>query len=543
MDSNKRDDAEGGRKANERRARESLRETMIQGGMELLDLHGLTLTYQSITYAKVFDYLQREYSVRVTRGSVHERIWASQDEFRREVLFESVRFFPPSNVSLALVRRAASASSTDRFAKELSSDTYPRQVNSPVFGQFQEAKALASRLGDSEATSAIQALFRQRSEGSIATSRARFPSFLAALGLQTRTSLGLSNDEASDLFNVIVGGLVEGTRLNVLAGSFDLSEPIDYLAEPADSTDPWCALSVGVRSFVELLFEPAENPADVEVEVPEEMVVGKTVPDDLLHPTSRRSRECLQRLVLTAGVELFLQDGLKLVPELLGYASVFAHLKTTRGEAINRASVHRRIWESNDDYRTDVLSTVLTSDARETRLHSEMMRDVAPVVTSGGVTDMVRSRNAMLRELGVSLSSNSSDTPSRRRLLQVKAALSESQESATTSRLRAAVKQSDIDRLHRNEVEVQDSLIQQGFRVRPSTGLSEQQGLELFSMLSMTAVAGLTLNRLAGVAVTTQPVALRVDGEDEDEGPTGWTPPAVAMLAFFEQLYEPVDAA
>jgi hypothetical protein len=538
MDSKNRDDAKGGRRANERRARESLRDTMIQGGMELLDLHGLTLTYRSISYAKVFGYLEREYSIRVTRGSVHERIWASQDEFRRDVLIESVRFFPPSNLILALGKAAAGAGSIDQFARDFSAETYPELLNSATFGQFQEAKALSSRLDDPKATAVLHELFNQRAETSLTASRSRFPSFLAALGLQTKASFGLSTDDVGEIFNVMMGGLAEGARLNGMAGSFDLSVPIDYLSEPADSADPWCALSIGIRSIVEFLFEPTDNPSDPDVEVPMEPVVGKAVSDALLLPTPRRSRERLRKLVLTAGVELFLQDGLELMPELLNYTSVLTHLETTRGEVITRSAVHRRIWDSNDDYRVDVLSALLTTEARETRLFAEMLRDVAQERRIDDTTDICRSKNILIRELAASVSASSLDNPSRRRLIQVKA-LVESQTPATASRLRAAIKQSDLDRFRRNQVEIQGSIISLGFRVRSVTGLSEEQGLEVLMALCMSTAAGLSLNRLAGVTAVARPMAMRLDGDE----PVDWTPPGVAMLAFFDQLYEPVDVA
>ncbi len=58
---------------------------MIEAGLKILEHRGLGLEADSISYAKVFKYLLSEYTVRVSRGSVHERIWTGHEEFRREV--------------------------------------------------------------------------------------------------------------------------------------------------------------------------------------------------------------------------------------------------------------------------------------------------------------------------------------------------------------------------------------------------------------------------------------------------------------------------
>lgn len=74
----------------------------------------------------------------------------------------------------------------------------------------------------------------------------------------------------------------------------------------------------------------------------------------------RLSRERLRTLVLDTGVELLLDEGLGTSRAPIGYADAFRWLERNRALTVSRAQVHRRIWDSIDHYRVDVL-TELTS--------------------------------------------------------------------------------------------------------------------------------------------------------------------------------------
>jgi hypothetical protein len=69
-----------------RRPRAELKEMMIQGGVEVLQELGVETQLSSVSYAKVFEHIERTQGVRITYGSVHERIWNSLQEYQLSVI-------------------------------------------------------------------------------------------------------------------------------------------------------------------------------------------------------------------------------------------------------------------------------------------------------------------------------------------------------------------------------------------------------------------------------------------------------------------------
>lgn len=59
---------------------------MLQGGVEVLAEHGIEMQISSVSYARVFEHLERTKGVRITYGSVHERIWDSLQEYQLAVI-------------------------------------------------------------------------------------------------------------------------------------------------------------------------------------------------------------------------------------------------------------------------------------------------------------------------------------------------------------------------------------------------------------------------------------------------------------------------
>ncbi len=59
---------------------------MIQGGVEVLHELGVETQLSSVSYAKVFAHVEKTQGVRVTYGSVHERIWDSLQEYQLAVI-------------------------------------------------------------------------------------------------------------------------------------------------------------------------------------------------------------------------------------------------------------------------------------------------------------------------------------------------------------------------------------------------------------------------------------------------------------------------
>ena len=69
-----------------RRTRDETRRLVLEAAVDLVRRDGLGAEPTTITYQKVFDHLEETKGVRITRASVHERIWENQREFQFDVI-------------------------------------------------------------------------------------------------------------------------------------------------------------------------------------------------------------------------------------------------------------------------------------------------------------------------------------------------------------------------------------------------------------------------------------------------------------------------
>ena len=76
--------------ATTRRSRDETRTLMLDAGVEVLLRDGISLGASTVRYADAFKLLQEEHGIKVTRGSVHQRIWASQEAWQFDVIAESI---------------------------------------------------------------------------------------------------------------------------------------------------------------------------------------------------------------------------------------------------------------------------------------------------------------------------------------------------------------------------------------------------------------------------------------------------------------------
>ncbi len=519
---------------------DSLKELVLQAGLELLDREGLHLTFDSISYARVFQFLAEEYGISVTRGSVHERIWASQDEFRREVLVESVNYFPIGGISTALFDRSINTESPEAFVQDLAARVFPEVANAPMSVRFQSVKALASWFEDPHATDTLHELLDQRAERILSKAKEEFPSTVRALGLEVRPELGITSDQATELCWLAIAALTEGSQLNLRAGTLDTTAPVPYRPGSTDGGGSWLVLSVGLIAILDFLYQPAPGPLP-EPEPPKsvEPAPALRVDGDLLSdrsPSARRSRAQLRRLVLTAAVELLYRDGPNLKPDLLSYASVFRYLRDTRGYTVHRSSVHGRIWANNDEYRTEVLIRSLTDGASPIQKVTDAVMAAEPGLKPDGSVDPIRCADDVWRQAGASLSGLIAKRTVYRRLLQIKAALIDQPPSERSTALRTAVAHVEQQRMEGNKQQLRSVVLDLGFRARPETGLGEAETLQLLQMLTMTTGTGFLFNEVAGIGPMSRPVPMtRPDGSGLVED---WNPLGLAARAYFHALYE-----
>lgn len=76
----------------------------------------------------------------------------------------------------------------------------------------------------------------------------------------------------------------------------------------------------------------------------------------------RQSREDLRALLLAAGRSILLEEGLGAGAEPLTFKRAFSRLEAERGLRLTHASVIRRVWENQADYRADVLASIALDD-------------------------------------------------------------------------------------------------------------------------------------------------------------------------------------
>jgi hypothetical protein len=76
---------------------------------------------------------------------------------------------------------------------------------------------------------------------------------------------------------------------------------------------------------------------------------------------SRRSREELRALLVTAGRSLLEEEGLAVGAGDLTFKRVFGHVEATTGVRLTNASVIRRVWENQEDFQADVLVAIAST--------------------------------------------------------------------------------------------------------------------------------------------------------------------------------------
>ena len=82
-------------------------------------------------------------------------------------------------------------------------------------------------------------------------------------------------------------------------------------------------------------------------------------------PRTRRSRAELHKIVLDAGRDLLLSEGLGTGAEHLSFKRVLSHVADTRGIRITNASIIGRIWENQEEFQTDVIRSIVDQQVEE----------------------------------------------------------------------------------------------------------------------------------------------------------------------------------
>jgi hypothetical protein len=79
-------------------------------------------------------------------------------------------------------------------------------------------------------------------------------------------------------------------------------------------------------------------------------------------PTPRRTRAELRRLLVSAGTEILLEEGLGTGAEHLTFKRVFERIEVTSGARLTNASVIGRVFENQSQFQSEVLTTIARVD-------------------------------------------------------------------------------------------------------------------------------------------------------------------------------------
>jgi hypothetical protein len=111
---------------------------------------------------------------------------------------------------------------------------------------------------------------------------------------------------------------------------------------------------------------------------------------------TRRSRDELRDLLVSAGVELLVEEGLGTGAGHLTFKRVFEWLEQNTGVRVTNASVIGRIWANQSEYQTEVLVAIASSDGSE--VLESAFRSVQPALARFD-RRTVEGRCGALREL------------------------------------------------------------------------------------------------------------------------------------------------
>ena len=531
-----------------------LRRLIVDAALEVLDRDGLSLRAEAITYAKVFAYIAEQHDVRITRSSVHGRLWNSQEEFRTEVLVAAANHTTPYGHAEAMhdgatsILAAIDAQDLDHrarvqaFSRISAGALLSTYLESEGFRRFQAIKAMA-RLGEDEsARSTLQSMVRKQADGDRDERLGRFRWVFRALGLRARASLGIGDDEAIDVFTTLLQVLITGTHLDHHGGFTRMVAGVDTDLD-ADDEWPWTGFSLGYLAFLDFLFE--EDPdAGIEQPSPPARAVGRRSPPgetktSVLPSTGpRRSRDELRRLVVSAGVEVFMRDGLGLKAESLSYTTVFDHIKKTRGLAVHRSTVHPHIWSSQDEFQNDVLAEAARYDTGEslTTMQQAMAAQTVSRTADGSVSvrQLILDNARAMTTADMAMATTSS---SYRRWQSIKAATLWPLSGDKADVIREAVNQRYCEMLDSVVGVYRSVLPLVGLQVKPELGVADDDAYHLFATVCATLSTGGEYNTSAGARLATRTVGL--PRADDPQQRDDWPIPSIGALAILDFLFAP----
>ncbi len=265
------DDPPGGTR---RRTRAALKELLLDAGIEILRDEGTGVGTTSLTYQRVFAHLESTRGIRVTRGSVHERIWASQRDFQLDVLRRAARWDPSESNEItldAISRVLETADLTTDGGRRLTLKELWRVAGPANLAAAEErdhwsswigiALALSgSRLDDSEERTALLS--------TVADTYARFTDQqmevneapAALVRSVPRGDLFPPGFDAARFLTMLATALADGVALR--QQFTDDLDDLELATGPDGELETWHPFSVGMWAISSFLTELVEQPTE-----------------------------------------------------------------------------------------------------------------------------------------------------------------------------------------------------------------------------------------------------------------------------------------
>jgi hypothetical protein len=246
---------------------------ILQAGYEVLLADGLGLGTEGITYKRVFEHLEETSGVRVTRGSVHERIWDSQRDFQLDVLARAARWdstYSMTRTSAAVEKALAKvdlSAATERLSALKEAVRVGARVNleaseSDNLWEIWEGVAAVvsiqrgSDQGIERVRNEVVASYEETTEVLIEF----FESMIATLGLTVRPSLGLTYDDAVRKFAMIANALSQGSSLR-RRNEVEFKTEFQLPTGPNEHMESWDLFSLGLWALSLFFFCEQEETA------------------------------------------------------------------------------------------------------------------------------------------------------------------------------------------------------------------------------------------------------------------------------------------
>lgn len=243
--------------------------------------------------------------------------------------------------------------------------------------------------------------------------------------------------------------------------------------------------------------------------------------------------------MVDAGLDVLRRNGLHALPEAVTYAAAFELLKERHGLTVYRAQVHRRIWDSIDDYRRDVVRELL------------VRRDAGLAAVDRAVLDVIDRHPgapgpALVDDLvrdGVATSQNLlTNDPAQRVLYAVQAFRNQRKDPSVDiesewDEIDTAISDILETRITQNEQRYRTLAAMCGVEPDPDSGLDADDAYRVMAVGISSLLDGLARRSSFDTGATTPSAVNRSDGT----GAEAWSPASTAMAAMLESLFQPVE--